>query len=410
MARKYGAFGPSIRTFERFRSQPGGTTVTDVIEAGGSAGGRAAGHDVQVVEADPCSEGRWEPFVAAHPNGTAYHHPAWTRVLEQEYSAARSVHLICESGGELRGVLSLLETRGMPFGRGVRTGRRLSSLPRTPVGGPLALDRVAAEALARAAIERVDGLDGISLELKLPSNVSDLAVAGASATPWREGYYLDLPTDPDELRFGNSRNNARIGWAVRHAEKLGVAVRQAETLDDVRSWYPLYLTTMRTHLVPARPFRLFASMWNELAPKGLMRLLLAEHRSAAGVRLIAGSVFLMFGSTVAYAFNGRAGREGTMRANELMLTTAMRSACTDGYRRFDFGEVSAGNEGLADFKSKWGSQTETLSRLYHPRAPEAEAGDVAGGAGKVHRAARRVWSHAPLGLTARVGERLYAYM
>ena len=54
----------------------------------------------------------------------------------------------------------------MPFSTSARTGRRLSSLPRTPVAGPLALNERAVAALVSAAIDRVRGEVGTRLELK----------------------------------------------------------------------------------------------------------------------------------------------------------------------------------------------------------------------------------------------------
>ena len=39
----------------------------------------------RVVAIDPQSDRRWESFVANHPGGSVYHHPAWLKVLEMEY-------------------------------------------------------------------------------------------------------------------------------------------------------------------------------------------------------------------------------------------------------------------------------------------------------------------------------------
>src|SRR2546426_6424369 len=89
---------------------------------------------LRVVEIDPQTDPRWEALVTTLPNGLIYHHPAWLQVLEEAYGY-KPVNLACEdSNGQLRGVLPLFYTRGL------FTGRRFSSLPRTPVAGPLACD------------------------------------------------------------------------------------------------------------------------------------------------------------------------------------------------------------------------------------------------------------------------------
>src|ERR1700761_9062199 len=95
-----------------------------------------------IVEVDPWKDPRWEAFVLGHPDATIYHHPAWLKVLEREYPQ-RSLFLACEDAdGTLRGIFPLLYTRGLPFSKGnPLTGPRLSSLPRTPLAGPLGADR-----------------------------------------------------------------------------------------------------------------------------------------------------------------------------------------------------------------------------------------------------------------------------
>src|SRR5260370_4236021 len=120
---------------------------------------------------------------------------------------------------------------------------------------------------------------------------------------------------------------------------------------------------MRTHLIPPRSFRLFDAMWSVLRPRGLMRLLVAEHRRG----LIAGSIYLTFGATAFYAFNGSRRSELRLRPNDIIHWRAIEDFRREGFRYYDLGEVATGNLGLADFKTKWGSEEIQLCRYYHPR-------------------------------------------
>jgi len=94
----------------------------------------------RIIEIEPSADARWDDFVAGYPNGLIYHHSLWIRALQDEYRQPQ-VNLACETGeGDLCGILPLVRTRGLPFNfkTGVQaTGGRLSSLPRTPVAGPL---------------------------------------------------------------------------------------------------------------------------------------------------------------------------------------------------------------------------------------------------------------------------------
>ncbi|TMD64011.1 MAG: hypothetical protein E6I84_14540, partial [Chloroflexi bacterium] len=244
-----------------------------------SAIAAASRGQLQVRDVDPRTEPGWAAFVAQHPDGSIYHHPAWLEVLQREYRRPQ-VGLACrDAGGALRGVLALCRTKGLPLSPGGQlTGRRWSSLPRTPLSGPLALDRAAAAALVQAAVARVRHEPGTQLQLKVASPSLDGMVAGLNRVPWRLTYVLTLPENPEALGPADGRARRRNAWAVNKAKRLGVSVRAAETEADVEAWHRLYLDTMRGLGVPARSLRFFRAAWEILGSRGLMRLLLAEQR------------------------------------------------------------------------------------------------------------------------------------
>ena len=172
-----------------------------------------------------------------------------------------------------------------------------------------------------------------------------------------------------------------------------------------KTWYPLYLRTMREVVVPPRPLRLFEAMWRELAPRDLMRLYVAEQKG----EMLAGSIVLGFGRTAFYAFNGRLRSALALRPNEVLQWEAIHDACRRGFERYDLGEVTGGNEGLAEFKRKWGADEVQMHRYYHP-PPEPEAGDADGEDGMVKRAATSVWPRLPLASTRLAGDLAYRWL
>ena len=354
------------------------------------------------------SDDRWEAIVGAHPEGLVYHLPVWLKALAHEQERQHLCLGFEDGSGKLCGVLPLLATRGLPLSRSAITARRLSSLPRTPVSGPLAVDAEAAAALVHAAVDRVRANPGTRLELKVDSPCCDGLVEGLIRVPWRSSYVLPLPASPENLRFGNSRNHARIEWAVRKAVGRGVRVRAAESQADLSSWYRLYLDTMRRQVVPPRPFRFFQALWNLMRPQGLATLLLAEQTEGRKRSLLAGSVFLKFGRTVFYAFNGSRRGALQLRPNDMIQYEAIHDACRHGFQVYDMGEVAQGAVGLANFKSKWGAEETTLYRYYYP--PVQEAGEVATRSGFVRAAAEAAWQRLPLAWTAGLGAAVYRFM
>jgi CelD/BcsL family acetyltransferase involved in cellulose biosynthesis len=371
----------------------------------------ASAVDLRVVDLNPSHDPRWDEFVTAHADGLVFHHSAWLRTLECEYDHG-SVALGAEDAdGRLHAILPLAYTRGLPFGLGgPAAGRRLASLPRTPIAGPLSTSREALMAVVGSAVQRVRAEPGLRLQIKTPSPELD-GVGELVGKPWRLNYTLELPSDLGALRFGNARNHSRIRWAVNKATRSGLHVRPAESEEELRAWYRLYLDVNRTRLQPPRPYRLFEAAWRLLRPLGLMRLLLAEHRTGSASRIVAGSVLLMLGGTVFYAFNGRLREALSLRPNDVIQWHAIHQACAEGFRRYDFGEVAEANLDLAKFKSKWGTEARRLHRYYYPAPPEAGAGY--GGLESeslFKRAATPIWHRMPSRLTEIFGDRVYRYL
>lgn len=364
---------------------------------------RGSGSALEVTALDPLRDPRWEEFVAGRPDRLVYHHRGWLEALARGYGHS-PLALACEDAeGRLLGVLPLCERRGL------LSGRRLVSLPHTPMAGPLSAGDEISAALVRAAARRVTHGRASSLQIKagwagLGDGADELV-----GQRWSTTYVRELPEGPRALRFGSSRNHARLRWAVNKAVKQAVATRDASSTEDLHTWYRLYLETMRAHAVPPRPYAFFEALWQRLRPPGLMRLLLAERREAGGPRLLAGSIFLTCGHTVSYAFNARDRAELAARPNELIQWRALHDACEAGARWYDFGEVERGQEGLADFKAKWGAEPRDLYRYYSPAPRELERGILSEGS-VARRLGAAAWRRLPLAATARAGALLYRYL
>jgi hypothetical protein len=326
----------------------------------------------------------------------------WLQILEEAFGY-KPVNFACEdSSGQLHGVLPLF------YSRGLFTGRCYSSLPRTPVAGPLARNDQAMTALLRAAFERVRDDRGAQLQLKVSSNRLDGLVEGIVSAPWRKAYLLKLPEHPELLRFGSSRNHSRIRWAVNKATRLGIQVCQADTEDELRLWYELYLETMRRIAVPSRPYHFFEILWKRLQPLGLVRLLLAKHYEAGHSRLLAGSLFLISGQTIIYAFVGWKYDDLSLRPNDAIHWQAIHDACAEGFSYYDFGEVTKDNQGLAEFKSKWGTEPQWLYRYYYPAPRELEV-NILDSPSRVRQFMSATWRRLPIKATVLLSDLAHRY-
>ncbi len=367
-----------------------------------------ASSGLRVVEGNPQFDRRWEALVIAHPNATIYHHPGWLRALQEEYGQ-EGAHLSCETrDGRLLAVLPMFYTRGLPFdiGRQV-TRRRLSSLPRTPLGGPLSIDPDATYLLLQAAVDLSRRPPGAQLQLKTQSTKIDGLGSGVVRSPWRSSYIVELSENPDDLRFQDKEARRQIKKAVNKATRLGVQIRAAESESELRSWYCIYLETMRRNMVPPRPYRFFRALWSLLGAKGVMQLLLAERINGGQRTLLAGSITLMNSQTVSYAFTGCKKEDFICRPNDLILWHAINDACRRGFRWFDLGEVPEEHESLIRFKTKWGAVAAPLYRYYYP-ALDTSKSAISPVVSRARHVLGAVWQRLPLRATALLGDWIYS--
>lgn len=277
-----------------------------------------------VIDLGP-EDRRWGDFVAGQPGALPYHHPAWSHVLRETFGYRLAALGCTDATGRLTGVLPLAEKKGL------LAGVHLSSLPNTHTAGPLAVDRASLGALLSGAAARVDHSTASWLQLRIEGPALDGLTGGFSGGTWLPSYVLDLPADPEQLRFGSSRHNSRRNAAVRRnvrkAARLGVVVREASSFGDVRRWYRLYLVMMRAHGIPPRPLRLFEVIWDILTPLGMARLLLAERSNGGPPQLLACFVFLAYNGVVYFAFHGQDPTQLEFRPNDAIHWSAITEAC-----------------------------------------------------------------------------------
>ena len=208
------------------------------------------------------------------------------------------------------------------------------------------------------------------------------------------------------LRFGNAKRQHRVNWAVNKAKKLGLEVRDAETEEELRAWYRLYLLAMRHNAVPPRSYRFFQSLWVSLHPEGRMRLLLAEQEKPGKKRIVAGSILCSLGRPFFMLLQGVRPKIFVLHPHDILQIEAIRGACKGGFHWYDFGEVAEDHEALAQFKTKWGGDPKPLYRYYSP----ARFIQPANGNSRLSRSIRKIWRHLPAKATAVLGDLIYRRM
>jgi CelD/BcsL family acetyltransferase involved in cellulose biosynthesis len=341
--------------------------------------------DVSVFElTDP----RWRGFVARHPGATAFHHPDWVRVVADCYRFRAFALATSDAAGVIRAGIPVVEVRHF------RGGPKWVSLPYTDYCPPLVSCRQEEDQLA-SALQRASCAAGVRrVEIRAPLTGS----ASSGATALR--HVIGLDRSPAEVYAGFHRSQVQRN--IRRAEREGLTVRRSTRQRDlIDTFYQLHLRTRRRQGVPVQPRRFFRLLWENTISTGLGSVLIVE---AAG-RPIAAAVFLAWNETVTYKFGASEASAWSLRPNHLLFWHAIRTACEQGYRCFDFGRTDAGHEGLRNFKLSWGAAEDPL--IYGTLGADAEPAPATGG--MAARMLGPVIRHSPLLLCRAAGQTLYRY-
>jgi hypothetical protein len=149
---------------------------------------------------------------------------------------------------------------------------------------------------------------------------------------------------------------AQLRWAIRKANKSGAKITSAGE-DAIEAVQRLYETTMREKGAPAYyDAERFRTIARELAPRGQGAIFLGTlDGKPAGMAAVIDSSATRHLIQVAVP---RAYRN--YRLSDLLVASAIQDAYQKGQRYFDFMSTAKNDAGLAQFKEKWGAESESI--------------------------------------------------
>jgi GNAT acetyltransferase-like protein len=331
----------------------------------------------------------WGAFARAH--GTFYHLPEWTECIRDMYRL-RLDYYSARVEGRLQGVLAMAEVPGL-IGP-----RRLVSLPFSYAAGPLATDPGVAHALA--ATVREDARDRRIRRVELKSRGEFPPAPGFH----RVTHYstFEVPTEHGESAVWNGLQAGSTQRSIRKGQKAGLVVRRGDTADDWASMAALEERTAHGHGIPSPPRRFFVEGCRRLQGAGLAAVYLAF--TAAG-QVAAGITIWKGPRSWIYGFGASDPAQLELRPNHVLLWAAIQDAIAAG-SRFDLGRVAPEQEGLLEFKRRWGGQAIPLAYDYWPEPGGLNVAPRDRGA---MAAVSAIWSRLPNSV-ARLGSGLYRYL
>jgi CelD/BcsL family acetyltransferase involved in cellulose biosynthesis len=309
---------------------------------------------VNVVCVDPGKDPLWRQMTDVRP-GSVFNSPAWTRVLAHTYGLDVHASLIVDNTGQPRA--------GVPFCRILDVmGERIVSLPFSDYCDPLVSDTTDWQSLAQQLVGYGCPVSIRCLHNQLP--IRDDRFRLIKQARWHS---IDVRPDLDALwrRIDDSSKRA-----IHKAERFGVVVRVAQTVDELRAFHDMHVKLRKyKYGLLAQPFTFFAAIWQQFVENGRGALLLAIKDD----RIVAGVMLLDWAGTVFYKFNASIPHELAVRPNDLLIWESIKYAKARSASSVDLGLSDWDQDGLVRFKRKFATEEKAISWLqYSPESVQLE--------------------------------------
>ncbi|MEP3227464.1 MAG: FemAB family XrtA/PEP-CTERM system-associated protein [Parasphingorhabdus sp.] len=331
---------------------------------------------------DPNEWARIDRFVMDHPDGTAFHRPAWLASVSEACGHDWCYILAEKSNGALEALLPLSLIHSALFGRAlVSSGFAVG-------GGILSQSDQAVHRLAEHVWDFAKTHSFPSVELRGGPVPSD---------QWqkKDGIYAGFVTqlaDDEEAQLLAIPRKQRA--EVRKGLKNELTVRIGNSKEDRQDHYQVYAQSVRNLGTPVFPKKLFDAVMTAFGEDADILTVSNDGQPVASV------LSLYHHETVLPYWGGGCFDARRLRANDVMYYALMNHGRDRGCRNFDFGRSKVGT-GAYSFKKNWGFDPQPLS--YATRAQDGEEVRDVNPMSPRYRLQVALWQKLPISIANRLG-------
>jgi CelD/BcsL family acetyltransferase involved in cellulose biosynthesis len=292
----------------------------------------------------------WIDFIQSFRDANIFHHPDWINLIAETYQYEAKILVALDAQGTILAGIPLLEVNSFI------TGKQLISLPFSDHCSPLYSDIHALENLINHLTEMYKSKAYKKLEIKweLPHH--------EHVFPYSDHALYTIPLAPTvKETFCNIQKRTRK--YINNAQQAGLTIVIGQSQEHIQEFYRLQVMTRVKHGVPVQPENFFKSIGDNLLSKNLGFVLLAYKDG----KCIAGKVVLYWKDTLTFKYSASDEIYLSLYPNYLLTWTAIKWAVENHYRQIDMGRCANSNEGLRNYKLKWGAEAKPL--IYTAFAP-----------------------------------------
>lgn len=314
------------------------------------------------------------------------HAPEWRTAIADAYGH-EPLYIAGEDRAGRPGVLPAFIVK-RPVG-----GTVVTSMPFLDSGGPCTASPALGAALVGRLLTEARRHGAKAVELRCTARLPIDAVPNES----KVNLTLALPSDPARLW---KQLDGSVRSQIRKAERAGLGVTFGG-VDLLPEFYGPFAERMRDLGSPVHSYDFLRSVLECFGGRG--RVALVRKDGAA----VGGLIALAFEERLVVPWAACLKEHFAHCPNMLLYWEALRSACLEGFSRFEFGRSTRGS-GTYRFKLQWGAQEEPLFWYTIPLRAPARAESA--GASRTSDLAVKAWQRLPLALTTSVGPVVRRYL
>lgn len=291
---------------------------------------------ITIIEARPEDIPQIDEYLSSKPEASPYQSMRWLVAVKNAYGFDYR-YLLAKTDNRIVGTLPACLFRGLGGKQSI------CSLPYCDVGGIIADNDEAKDALIQHALEIVEQRQATSLELRQRLTGREV---DASMAEQKVSMLLDLPDSADSLLLGFK---AKLRSQIKKAEKNGLTFDYACDHKSIEDFYYVFTRNMHHLGSPTHSIKWFRAVRENFGKDMLVGRVWLEDK-------IVGSGILLFcGSNVAIPWASTLRDYNRLAPNMLLYWNLMRLSCERGCKQFDFGRSTLG-EGTFKFKQQWGAK------------------------------------------------------
>ncbi len=305
---------------------------------------------------NPLEDRRWQELIERHPCASVFHTRGWLEALQRTYGYQPFILTASGESAELKGGIAFCRVSSW------LTGSRLVSVPFSDHCQPLVDDYSELKLFTEWARNYIDRENWRYAEFRPLTGASEqFSGLAASEAFWH--HQLDLSPSLDKL-FENLHHDS-VQRKIRRAEREHLEYQAGCTTEFIDAFYRLQVATRRRHHLPPQPRAWFANLAECM--KGKMQIRLTRKDGSA----IAAIVTLQHRATVVYKYGCSDEQFHNLGGMPFLFWKMIEESKAAGIEAVDFGRSDVDQQGLIDFKDRFGTTRKNLTYYRYSRGQKS---------------------------------------